>query len=574
MSQQPEAPRRNIGPYQRSLLELQAAQREGERQASRRRRQRMRIAAVVAVVTLVVAAIGTGVWWMGRPGDGTAASGPQQQRCATTTPVRIWAPASARPALDAAAKAYGATANAVCATFSVEARPAADVVADLSADGAGRPDAWVVDSPVWVDKVTTAKKVPLEPSQPFATSPLVLVVGKQSASAVPAGSRWKDLLTSDQSLRLSDPRSTTAGLLTLTTALPSLGSDAQTVLPKLAATVAPSTEELFAAGAKGKGKAAIFPAAEADVIAHNRAGKSDDLAAVVPGGQTAAFQYSLVGVATDPAKKQAIQGLRGFLTSEAAAATLAAGGLRPTADTKAVPMGSGAVSATFSATAPPAKALTAATNSWQAATLDFRLLAVIDVSGSMKERAGASTRIALTQQAATLALDALPKSTELGLWAFSIGIGEQGADYRELAPIGPLSDEQHRAAVTQGTASLSRQVGGGTGLYDTIWAAYQRVLDGWEPGHVNAVVILTDGKNDNPRGLTLAQLTARLSKADPKRPVAITTIGIGPDVDAKALSQISTMMHSEYYPAPRPQDMQEVLAKALLDHNCKDGVCA
>jgi Mg-chelatase subunit ChlD len=573
VSQQPEAPRRNIGPYQRSLLELQAAQRESERQASRRRRQRIRIVAVVAVVTLVVAAIGTGVWWMGRRGGGTPASAPEQQRCATTTPVRIWAPASARPALDAAAKAYRSTPNAVCADFTVEARPAADAVADLSADGARRPDAWVVDSPVWLAKVTTAKKVPLEPSQPFATSPLVLVVGKQSASAVPADGRWKDLLTSDQPLRLSDPRSTTAGLLALTSALPSLGSDAQTVLPKLAATVAPSTEELFAAGAKGQGTA-IFPAAEADVIAHNRAAASGDLAAVVPGGQTAAFQYSLVGISTDSAKKQAVEGLRGFLASNAAAATLAESGLRPTADTKAVPTASGAVSATFKATTPPVKALTAATNSWQAATLDFRLLAVIDVSGSMKERAGGSTRIALTQQAASLALDALPKSTELGLWAFSIGIGAQGADYRELAPIGPLSDEQHRAAVAQATASLSRRVGGGTGLYDTIWAAYQRVLDGWEPGHVNAVVILTDGKNDNPRGLTLAQLTARLSKADPKRPVAITTIGIGSDVDAKALSQISTMMHSAYYPAPRPQDMQEVLATALLDHDCKDGVCA
>lgn len=574
MSGQPEVPRRKIGPYERSLLESRAARREAEQRAARQRLQRLRIAAAVTVVVLVVATIGTVVWWRGRPDGGTAAAGSANEHCASTTPIRIWAPPSARQALDAAAKAYTDTADAACADFSIEPYPSGDAAAALSGDKPGRPDAWVTDSAVWVDKVKAAKKVSLAPSQPFATSPLVLVTGAAAGSTAAADAGWRGVLASDKPIRLSDPRTTTAGMLTLATALPALGTEAREVLPRLSQALAPSTEALLAMQGKEADAAAIFPAAEVDVITHNQTDKARQLAAVVPGGKTTAFEYSLLGLASDRTKQEAVEGLRAFLASDAAVDLLARNGLRPTADTSAAPTSGGAVTSTFTAAAPSAEALGAATNAWQAATLDFRLLAVIDVSGSMKERAGGSTRIDLTEQAASLALGTLRSSTQLGLWAFSIGIGERGADYKELAPIAPLSDEQHQAQVSQATASLSRRVGGGTGLYDTIWAAYQRVLDGWQPGHVNAVVILTDGKNDDPRGLSLAQLTARLAKADPKRPVAITTIGIGPDVDGEALSQISAMMHSAYYPAPQPQDMQKVLAKALLDHDCTDGVCA
>jgi Ca-activated chloride channel family protein len=122
--------------------------------------------------------------------------------------------------------------------------------------------------------------------------------------------------------------------------------------------------------------------------------------------------------------------------------------------------------------------------------------------------------------------------------------------------------------------SLAKEVGGGTGLYDTIWAAYQKAKAKYDPNRVNAVVVLTDGKNEDPNGISLDKLKANLRGAiDPKQPVAITTIGIGPDVDATALTQISRMAFSDYYGAPSPNDMTTVLARALFDHECKDGRC-
>ena len=152
---------------------------------------------------------------------------------------------------------------------------------------------------------------------------------------------------------------------------------------------------------------------------------------------------------------------------------------------------------------PDAPTVARATDTWQSATTDFSLLAVFDVSGSMKEKVGGTTRVAITQEAAGIALSALPKTTKLGLWFFSIGIGAGGADHKEVAPIGRLDDEGHRARVAAGAASLSKSVGGGTGLYDTIWAAYQTAKQNYDPDRVNAVVVLTDGRNEDPGGLSL-----------------------------------------------------------------------
>ncbi|HET7802533.1 MAG TPA: hypothetical protein VFL38_19075, partial [Humibacillus xanthopallidus] len=103
---------------------------------------------------------------------------------------------------------------------------------------------------------------------------------------------------------------------------------------------------------------------------------------------------------------------------------------------------------------------------------------------------------------------------------------------------------------------------------------YQTAMKNYDPDRVNAVVVMTDGRNDDPNGISLEQLKANLRGAsDPTKPIAITTIGIGPDVDPKALTAISRMTYSDFYSAPSPGDMTTVLARALFDHDCKDGRC-
>ena len=122
-----------------------------------------------------------------------------------------------------------------------------------------------------------------------------------------------------------------------------------------------------------------------------------------------------------------------------------------------------------------------------------------------------------------------------------------------MAPIGRLDDDSHRPSSRRRGDASSKNVGGGTGLYDTIWAAYQKVQKSYDPDRVNAVVMLTDGRNEDPNGMSLDELKANLRKAsDPTKPIAITTIGIGPDVDPKALTAISRMTYSDFYSAPEP----------------------
>ena len=220
---------------------------------------------------------------------------------------------------------------------------------------------------------------------------------------------------------------------------------------------------------------------EADLIDHNRLYPDHKMVSVTPSEGTPAFEFSLVNVATDPVRDQAVELLRAYLMTPTAAKIFAQYGIRSTAVPVTMPTPQGSVGEVKIGPSPDAETVTAATNVWQSATTDFSILSVFDVSGSMNEKVGDTTRVAITQEAAGIALAALPKTTKLGLWIFSIDKGGPGQDWRELAPIGRLDDDSHRAVVATAASTLAKNVGGGTGLYDTIWAAYQKVKSAVRP---------------------------------------------------------------------------------------------
>lgn len=546
------------------------------------RARRRRLLGIALTIALVLGAAGVGAWWVLGKRDGGGSSvaggpgvaGAPGKDCPTRTPVHLWVSEAMEEAAVALSRAYQAEPDAPCVEFSVEANEPMAAMIGLGKNQPNRPDGWVPDSPRWVDKVNAATDLGIEASEPFARSPLVIAMDPTRAEQVGASPDWLGLVASEEPIRLSDPRSTTAGMLAVSAAVPHLsGAQARVVLTRLAETATNTTQELFEAYNDKPADASAFPASEADLIEHNVAFPEHQLTAGLPADGATAFEYTLIDVATDPAKSEALKGLQEFLRSERAAQLLADNGFRSTAVPSIAPTQLGAVQSP-GGSSPSLEQVSAATDLWQSATTDFRLLAVFDVSGSMRERVGASTRIGVTKEAAGIALAALPPTTELGLWVFSIGLGANGADHREVAPVKPLTDESHRAAVAAAADQLDQQVGGGTALHDTIWAAYQRALKDWNPDRVNAVVILTDGRNEDPNGMSFTELMSKLEAAnDPERPVAITTIGIGTDVDEGALRKVSALMHSAYYAAPDPADMTTVLAKALFDHECKDGLC-
>jgi hypothetical protein len=124
----------------------------------------------------------------------------------------------------------------------------------------------------------------------------------------------------------------------------------------------------------------------------------------------------------------------------------------------------------------------------------------------------------------------------MGLWEFGSKLdGER--DYHPLLGITAL-DRGHRQALAGAIDKLAAKQTG-TGLYDTILAAYTSARDAYRPGVPNQVLIFTDGRNESdPNSLTAAQLADQLGKTiDPKRPVLLSVVTFGTAADAKVVEK-------------------------------------
>jgi Mg-chelatase subunit ChlD len=197
------------------------------------------------------------------------------------------------------------------------------------------------------------------------------------------------------------------------------------------------------------------------------------------------------------------------------------------------------------------------------------ILAVIDASGSMDFSAGDRTRMELLAEAARLGLDFLPGHARVGLWTFSIDMGGPGRDWRVLEPTHRLDKLQfgrtQRFALRARADELVELTGGGTGLYDTTLAAYRQALRDYRKSYSNAVVLMTDGANDDPGSISEERLLAQLKRLrNPKRPVRIVAIGISDDADLPALRRIAAATGGTAFVAQDPTDIAAVFARAVL----------
>jgi len=173
---------------------------------------------------------------------------------------------------------------------------------------------------------------------------------------------------------------------------------------------------------------------------------------------------------------------------------------------------------------------------WYPADRRSDILLVVDVSGSMRALAPGSNRplISLVRGGVLEVGKLLPNNSELSLWAFGSNL-DPPRDYRTLLPRGNL-DSAQRQRLTRAAHALDAQ-NTGTGLYDTLLAAYEAAKAGYRSGVPNQVVLFTDGKNgDDPGSISAGELSARLrAAADPKRPVNVTVISFGLEADAATL---------------------------------------
>jgi Ca-activated chloride channel family protein len=277
----------------------------------------------------------------------------------------------------------------------------------------------------------------------------------------------------------------------------------------------------------------------------------------------------------DEAKRQAAAGFLDYLRSEPIQTRFQAAGFR-TSEGRAGPQLTQAngllPDQPARVLAPPApKVVAAALQSWNAARKRSNVLAVYDVSGSMKEKvpgSGGRTKMDIVKQAAGQALALFAPETNLGTWLFSTNLAGD-RDWVESVPIGPtnarLPNGKIRRQVLAEALNRLQATNGDTALYDTTLAAFRALQRSYAPQRLNIVVLLTDGINDDPKGgISRTELLKRLKAEQQKdRPVRIITIAYGAGADATSLRLISQATGGLAFVSRDPRDILRVFTDAI-----------
>lgn len=525
---------------------------------------------VLAVVVIAAAAVAVRAFVASGGDDG----------CGTTVQdVDVAADPSISDPVAEAAAAFATPDR--CVNVNVTAQEPSETLSEIT--GSGGVDLWIPDSTMWRSELPDPNLVNSIGS--IASTPLVAVaprtVAEEQLGWPAAEFSWTAALQSEPGAAIADPEASTEGLMTLMAVRGALGDTVDQVqavgaMTKVARNVVPSTEDAFATVGTEEGPA-VFTATEQAVVAHNRSNPDVPVVALYPSEGTLTLNYPALVVADSTVYEAAVE-FADYLTRQQDS-TLAAG-FRDGNDELRAGQDVGVLSRPPRLLeTPSAEAIQAIAQQWDALSLDMRMLAVVDVSGSMDDVVNEDgvTRIEQSRDAAQTALALLPDSSSVGLWAFSTPEDQENDDpYTELVEVGALTDDVGGAtreeALHAAAETLPDRVdAGGTALYDTALAAFRKMFAGYEEGRINSVVMMTDGENeDYPESIDLETLLDALgAQYDPAKPVALIMIGIGEDVDMETLQQISQATGSTAYHAERPDEIEQIFIKAMIERQCR-----
>ncbi|GAA2167466.1 substrate-binding domain-containing protein [Humibacillus xanthopallidus] len=614
-----------MGPYERSLTEKPAAagapsatERRGggrHRAPGRASRRSVRLVVLGLVAALVV---GLGAFALLRPDDDGAdaalACGP------TRVPLTVAASPSLAPVLAKAAADFDSGTESLvdgrCTTTKVVAtEPEAfgDTLRTAleAGGGANAPTAWMPDASIWSEVLSRRPELAkaLSPSFPVvAVSPVVVAAPRPMAEALgwpvtqpswaqllelgrnPAGwatrghadwgrarISWQDPLTDAASLSamvsLTDgvvsqadtADATRRSLLQAQSALATLHADAEKVFAPLRDTTKPVAEVLRSAS--------LLPTTEHAVRTFNASSPRVPLVALYPTDGIYPNEVPLITVRAGwvtPQQQAALDRFAVFIVSGQAAGQFAAAGWRtPRLETESdITDGAVASEPRYTPAGPSSWKLARALQGWTAVDRQGSVMVVLDTSGSMNERvaaAGNATRLDLAKQAISASLPLFSDRTNVGLWTFSRN--DNRADYTSVLDLGPPS---RTIGATPAMQVLQKSVAGlradgATGLYDTVIAAADTAQRSWRPGD-NTIILISDGKNEDPGSATLEQVLGRLRPlAGGDRPVRILSIALGGAADAATLRTFADVTRGEAYVARQAEDLDKVFLAALTD---------
>jgi Ca-activated chloride channel family protein len=173
---------------------------------------------------------------------------------------------------------------------------------------------------------------------------------------------------------------------------------------------------------------------------------------------------------------------------------------------------------------PSATVLDVVRDSWLANKRRTNVMLVVDTSGSM-----AGEKLDNVKQALATFLDQIKSNDE------RVGLIEFYNDVTERVSINELKN--NRSALVRSVETL--EADGNTALLDGVAAAYERLQQIDDPGRINAIVVMTDGK-ENASSVSLRQLVTRLQNGNQRGvPVTIFAIAYGNDADMEVLQAMS-----------------------------------
>ncbi|WP_328773016.1 substrate-binding and VWA domain-containing protein [Streptomyces sp. NBC_00286] len=575
--------------------------RHGRRTAAPRPRARRRKVAIAAVLVLSVAG-GTVAAIEG----GLLSFRPTCQDSAVR--LRVAAAPDISPALKSAADyvhAKDVTSDGRCMDIEVTAQETYEIVDALrSKDKSGTDfDIWVPDSSVWVDQITADTKAASVTQSGFvASSPVGIAMIPSAAKTLGWPEKtytWTELTGAalqDDSLKLGagDPARSATGLLALTRLTSAAGqtkdggTQAAVLAQALSQRTAESDSQLLETLPRDlsgteqgnpKRNQALILSEQAAFAYNTEADGGDDLQLFYPedGSPHLDYPFTLVDetrLTTDetraalrfmtllgePEGRQILE-KHGFRTDDDEtpdALVTRAGGRapQPYAETAAQPAS--------------AREVQEALGMWTITVQSARLTTVVDASASMANPVPGTdrSRMDVTKASLLQALATFSPEDEIGLWEFSTKLdGER--DYRVLVPTERLGDRAgdgtQRDRLAAAFNDLEPVADGSTGLYDTTLAAYKEAIASYGNGKFNALVILTDGVNEDPGSVSRSELIAELQRfTDPEHPVPLIAIAVGPDADKDEVDQIAKATGGSGHQVTDPSEIHSVILKAIV----------
>ncbi|WP_239475252.1 substrate-binding and VWA domain-containing protein [Streptomyces sp. CS131] len=582
-----------------SLPDNHAAEGRRGHPSTRRRRR------TVAIATLLVLAVATGTA-VAAKGGLLSFSEPCEDSAVRLSVVASPDIAPAVRSIAEQARADEVKADGRCLAVEVLARDAHKVAEALAA-GDTEPDfqVWLPDSDLWLERAKgLGEGIPVSPSDSVASSPVALAMVPSASRALGWPRKtytWAELvagaLGSDRvRLGAADPARSATGLLALAgigASSAQQGGDSDTRVAQTAKVLAERMSdgdaqvlETLARSTSGaeegnpKRNQAVLISEQA-AFAHNAeatgAGKLD-LFYPEDGTPLLDYPYTLVNEPRlSTAESRAALRFMNLLGDREARATFAVHGFRAgdgSAEDSLVAAAGGRKPQPYAepaAEAPSAEALQETLGMWTITVQSARLTTGVDASGSMATLVPGrnQSRMDVTKESLIQALDQFTTDDEIGLWEFATTLdGEK--DYRRLMETKRLGDPAagggtHREKLTAAFAGLQPVPGGATGLYDTTLASYKEARSTYVKGKFNALVILTDGSNQDTNGISRSGLITELKElVDPERPVPVIAIAVGPDADRDEVAEIARVTGGDGYEVSDPAEIQAVILQAIM----------